>query len=55
LKDARAIAEEFGSTADLAVVEIAHGRNKGKIVAVFKRSPDGDGMTWYRSVPPWLT
>jgi hypothetical protein len=54
IKDARRIAVEYGNTADLAVVEIAAGRDKGKMVAAFKRDTDGDGMTWQRVVPPWL-
>lgn len=43
LKSARKIAVEYGPAADWADVY----RN-GKLVASYRRNPDGDGWTWYR-------
>ena len=43
---ARRMAEEYGNTADYAIITTPGGR----IVAEHRRDPNGDGMTWYKAV-----
>ena len=52
VKEARAWAESHGDTADWCnIYKPSRSRGQGlKLVASHRRDPNGDGMSWYRSV-----
>jgi hypothetical protein len=46
IREAREWAESYGTTADACSIHV----HKGKLVAEYRRDPNGDGTRWFKAV-----